>query len=820
MAALKPEIRRQLQEFLQPLMQEERQRRALVKAALGGASIFRSIDFGGTPYQFTVELIDGLAGSTEEVLPGMPPLAALLDECRRYAIGINAQAQFDALCQVVGAQAQGRDWTGCPYPGLEAFTEAEAPVFFGRTREVRDLVHMLAQPERNAVFVIGDSGSGKSSLVAAGLIPSLRQGAVPGSSDWLIFRTVPGKVRDPFLSLAFALDRVLERTGQRPGDVAGKLAGRSEDWKGIVDVLLRERPAGSEFLLFLDQMEELFTLNDQERVAAFVDLLDAMADDGRVRIVATLRADFYPNCLAHGTLIRRLRQGAFPIGVPDTLSLYRMIVEPAAVAGLTLETGLPERILRDTGTAPGALALMAYALKELWQRRNDAFLSLESYERFGGVTGAIGRRAEEVFEKLGEAARGSLDDVFRELVAVGDDRKATRARASLSKVGAAPAAREFIDAFSKWDARLLVTSGSEHEATVEVAHEALFSSWERLAQWIEQRGDDLRLVRQAQIAAKQWTDAGHDPSHLWPHERLVPVFEALSRLGMSRESLEEPTRSFLRPEAERLLEELDRPETTHYRRAEIGDRLERIGDPRPGIGLRADGAPDIVWREIPVGMVRLEDVDGEFKVERFFIAKYPVTYRQYKAFLDDPQGYANKKRWWKGLQREKEPGDQYRPTGNCPADNVSWNDAMAYCRWASERLGCDVRLPTEMEWQQAACGGNPDNYYPWGGDWVEDRANTNESRLSRTTAVGMYPRGASVQGVLDLSGNVWEWCLNKYAKPNDKSVGGDDRRAVCGGSWVDRSKNTRCTSRNDDYLLPHERYDGVGFRLLCVSSIP
>ena len=210
-------------------------------------------------------------------------------------------------------------------------------------------------------------------------------------------------------------------------------------------------------------------------------------------------------------------------------------------------------------------------------------------------------------------------------------------------------------------------------------------------------------------------------------------------------------------------------------------------------------------------------MEGEFEVEPFHIAMYPVTYRQYRAFLDDPQGYANE-RWWQGLEHEKEPGEQYRPTDNCPAENVSWYDAVAYCRWASARLGYEVRLPTEWEWQQAATGGDPRGQYPWGADWEEGRANTNESRLSRTTAVGMYPAGAPPRKAFsDMAGNVWEWCLNKYDPPEDTSVGGDARRVVRGGSWDDYRESARCAYR--DCNDPGDRYDVIGFRVVCVSPI-
>jgi formylglycine-generating enzyme required for sulfatase activity len=155
--------------------------------------------------------------------------------------------------------------------------------------------------------------------------------------------------------------------------------------------------------------------------------------------------------------------------------------------------------------------------------------------------------------------------------------------------------------------------------------------------------------------------------------------------------------------------------------------------------------------------------------------------------------------------------------GNCPADNVSWFDAIAYCRWASARLGYEVRLPTETEWQQATTGGQRGNEYPWGFDWREGCANTSESRLGRTTAVGMYPAGASAQGVLDLAGNVWEWCLSEHADPRQTALRADARRVVRGGSWDSGRGSARCACRLGGD--PGYRGSDLGLRLVCVSPI-
>jgi hypothetical protein len=295
------------------------------------------------------------------------------------------------------------------------------------------------------------------------------------------------------------------------------------------------------------------------------------------------------------------------------------------------------------------------------------------------------------------------------------------------------------------------------------------------------------------------------------------VLEAVGVLDERRRDSDEPrVASQALIESERLLAEIARPETDDARRAGIGDRLDRIGDPRPGVGIRSDGTPEFVWREIPPGSVQLEGVEGTFEIERFFITVHPVTWRQYRAFVDDPQGYRDE-RWWQDLRHEKEPGAQSVPTGNCPAVNVSWYDAIAYCRWASVRLGHELRLPNEWEWQQAATGGDPTRTYPWGREWEAGRANTFESGLPRAIAVGMHPAGATPQGVLDMAGNVWEWCLNPYDSPNDTAPRGSSRRVVRGGSWGRLRDGARCAARG--LARRGARLNDLGFRVLCVSPI-
>jgi hypothetical protein len=709
-------------------------------------------------------------------------------------------------------------WKGAPYPGLRAFLQDEAPIFFGRHRETKELLDMLEKPEGQFVAVVGASGSGKSSLVAAGLLPALKDNAIDNSSHWLPIRFKPAEIDDnPFMALAVQLAPLLEKHNWRAGELAAQLFEMPSLFtESLIKQVHDTIPDASDLLLVIDQFEELFTRCDSKYLGQFIDLVASATSAEDTRVVITMRADYYRNCVDWPALTALLNQGAYSLPVPGAAALLDVIREPARMAGLSFKEGLADRMLQDTGDAPGRLALMAFALEKLYDTgKADRCLTHEEYKSFGGVRGAIAQKADETCTKLkgqGMDMDAALGEVFRELTTIDPERNvATRKRASLERF----TGDALLLTNSLVDARLLVSD----RGVVEVAHEVLFESWPRLKDWIATVRDDLRLNERVQSEARAWADGGYDPCHLWSHERLEPVYEMFFRLGLNRGELDEPIKSFVRPEAERLLEELEKLDTSHYRRAAIGDRLNQIGDPREGVGINSRGVPQIKWIAVPAGHVVLEDNSGTRDVSPFYIAKYPVTYRQYRAFLEADDGYRNKQ-WWKKLQHEKTPGEQYRPIDNHPAEYVSWYDAMAFCRWLSARLGYEVRLPTEYEWQQAATNGNPRNEYPWGRKWDKRLANTAESRLSRTTAVGMYPLGATdgnLEGAMDMAGNVWEWCLNKYDKPDDTSVSSDENRVLRGGSWYYYQDNAYAAFRlrfNPDLRLGY-----IGFRLCCGSPI-
>jgi formylglycine-generating enzyme required for sulfatase activity len=813
MAQLDRDTFHDLIEFLKPHMKKDRD--AILDGALYGAEALNQIDRKGASHPFTVKLVQTLQLFDKEVVSGLNPLAAILQECGHY-VGEEKQQEIARLLRHVQPKSKTMHWTGSPYPGLRYFFTKEAGIYFGRDMEIAALVERLTDPTCRFLCVIGASGSGKSSLVLAGLLPRLKDNAIPGSSQWVCERFVPGKDRrDPFKSLALALDSKLDPYGYQPEDVSTGLYEDHSFLNELTECLLQGQGNQAEFVLFIDQMEELFTLDSQAKVAPFIEFIDYAAHRPLVRIVATLRADFYAECMAFEPMVDLLNQGTYNLKTPNDADLIEMINKPADCAGIELDSGLAHRILEDTGNEPGSLALMAFTLQRLYEAGDQRRLTLAAYKDIKGVKGAIGHKAGEIFQALSPSAQASFPLVFRELVSITAEGTATRKRAPLKGFKDNLGVTELIKELCGPKARLLVTDKKGKSATVEVAHEKLFESWPKLKDWIDERRDAFRLKQQVETAARQWAESGHQMSHLWRHERLEPVYEMLERLEITKP--EEPLKSFVRKEADRLLEELQDSETTHYRRAEIGDRLAQIGDPRAGVGVDEQGAPDIDWVRVPGGRVVLEGGAGTFKVAPFFIARYPVTYRQYRAFVEANDGYKNK-RWWDDLKNEEKWGEQYRPIDNCPAEMASWFDAMAFCRWLSAKLDCEVRLPTEWEWQQAATGGNPENNYPWDAEWDGRLANTTESHLSRTTAVGLYPGGRTNQRIYDMAGNVNEWCLNKYEKLKDTSIDVESRRVLRGGSW-DRDRDfARASSRGYCYH-PGARGSGIGFRVCCFSHI-
>lgn len=411
-----------------------------------------------------------------------------------------------------------------PYKGLRAFTEADSADFFGRERLVDRLVEVLGRrgTEGRIAAVVGPSGIGKSSVVRAGLLPALRRGAVTGSDRWFVATMLPG--RDPFDELAAALLRVATRA---PDNMMGQLA---EDHRGIARVVKAMAPADDlgDVLLVIDQFEELFTLSDDDTVTRlFLDSLEHALTDARcpLRVVLTMRADFWDRPLRHGSFARLIDASTVNVTALAPDELERAITEPAHRAGAEFEPGLVSEIVADLTDQPGALPLLQYALTELWEQQISGLLTRDAYHQLDGVAGALTRRAEDLYREATPEEQAAIRPLFGRLVAPGEGTEDTRRRALLTEFGTSDAVDPVIDRYGA--ARLLSfdTDPTTREPTVEVAHEALIRQWPRLRHWLDEDRDNIRIHRHLNSVATEWDKSGRPAAELYRGGRLEAAEE-------------------------------------------------------------------------------------------------------------------------------------------------------------------------------------------------------------------------------------------------------------------------------------------------------
>jgi WD40 repeat protein len=409
-----------------------------------------------------------------------------------------------------------------PYRGLEAFGEEHAEFFFGREADVQRLVEKLKGS--SFVAVVGPSGSGKSSLSRAGLVPALRRGAVPGSERWKIVVFRPG---------AHPLDAL---TGQLtflyPDLAAARVRDQlAADARTLRLVCSRPPADGSRVLFLVDQCEEVFTLchDEHERHTFLLNILHAAAGAGPSVVVPTLRADFYPRCAAYPELAQQLASHQFLVGGIGENGLRQVISEPARLVGLELEAGLLDTIVEDVEHQPGALPLLEHALLELWQRRRGRVLTLEAYQDTGGVAGALAKRADAILASFGSHEREIVRRVLLRLTQPGEGAEDTRRRAPMSELVTLRADRGAVETVvaALAESRLLTAGGDDHtsERVVEVSHEALIRGWPQLRSWVEEDRQGLRIHRRLTEAAHEWRSLGQDPGVLYRGARLAATRE-------------------------------------------------------------------------------------------------------------------------------------------------------------------------------------------------------------------------------------------------------------------------------------------------------
>lgn len=387
----------------------------------------------------------------------------------------------------------------CPFKGLASFEPTDADYFFGRERLIAELVARLV----GATFlaIVGPSGSGKSSVLRAGLLPAVAGGVLPGSERWR---------------------RVLMRPGERPLDELRRMLASGA--KDPLAETLSTLPAGERLLLAIDQLEELFTTcSSEDERAAFVEAITRATADpqGRTIVAVALRADFYGRFAAYPALTDLLGANHVLVGAMQATELRRAVELPASHVGLKVEQELADALVGDVESEPGALPLLSTALLELWQKRGDDTLTLATYRESGGVHGAVARLAESTYERVPDGQRPLVRTLLLRLVGEGEGDAAVRRRAPLAELDLERNRHMAAVLATLADSRLVTVS----EGSVEVAHEALLREWPRLREWIEEDSQGRRLRRHITRAAAEWDGAGHDPGELYRGARLAAALD-------------------------------------------------------------------------------------------------------------------------------------------------------------------------------------------------------------------------------------------------------------------------------------------------------
>jgi WD40 repeat protein len=430
----------------------------------------------------------------------------------------------------------------CPYRGLQTFDEDHAEFFFGRDADIQRLIEKLKVTR--FIGVVGSSGSGKSSLVRAGIVPALKKGVLPDSDTWTIRVFTPGA--HPLAALAANLLRLFPQASMNR-----TLDEMSTDERTLhlaVSLALAERPAAERVVWVVDQFEEIFTLcqDERERAQFIANLLyAAFIPNGRIAVLLTLRADFYQKCATYPELSARISEQQFLVSPMDEENLKQAIEEPAWHTGLEFEPGLVETILNDVESQPGALPLLEHALLELWERRRGNLLTLEAYRESGGVEGAIAKRADAIYTSFDAEQQMIVRRIMLRLTQPGEGTEDTRRRATMDEMITRPGESEAVSevAQAMANSRLLTTGTDEQpgEQTIDVSHEALIRGWPRLRKWIEEDRAGLRILRRLTEAACEWQPT-KDESLLYRGARLIQAVEWRER---NETALNELEREFL-----------------------------------------------------------------------------------------------------------------------------------------------------------------------------------------------------------------------------------------------------------------------------------
>ena len=797
-----------------------------------------------------------------------------------------------------------------PYKGLRPFTASDTRFFFGREKLIDELATSLQTVRFLAV--IGASGSGKSSVVMAGVLPRLRD--LPATQGWVYLDPlVPGN--RPVESLANLLADPLAVSAHTVREDLNNPDGR-----GLL--LLVERIArhqnSERVVLIIDQFEEVFTLTESEdERRQWIDLLVNATTDPRsvLTVILTMRADFYDRPMQYPALAKLVESQSRSVLPMDAGDLRAAIEKPAALVGLGFEDGLVGDVLFEVRGQAGSLPLLQFTLDQLYrlcvEQRGEQRLTIAAYREIGGVLGALAQHAEATYNTLpDDAHRQMARALFLRLIEPGvSDKETTRRRARRAEFMLAEDSQTAIliateSAFT--DARLLVTDGEGEAATVEVSHEALIREWGRLRTWLAEGREDVLLQNAIEQDASDWQREGKRPDDLYRGARLLDAQAWAKRSFPSADeqafldasAAEEIRREAAAQAVARRVENFrrasillavfvflalgatvivglsannavheseqagtnvaiastDRASADTFRQqVEYDATVFAVNQARAQVMLgrfgivpdetetlaseailaratsEANPTPHPVETQRVAGTVMVRVPPGCFLMGSVIDSAAPV----HQVCFETPY-------WIDRLEVSRAQYNLCVAAGTCseaavnvyssaddqPVNNISWTQALAYCRWRG------ARLPTEPEWEYAARG--PSSLvYPWGDQFEPDYLVYIGNSQFRTAPVGSRPpASASWVGALDMSGNVWEWVSTAFASPDFRTIfaypydpadGREDltntnvSHVTRGGSFNDDQVNTRGAHRG--WQLPgeaSESYQLIGVR--CAAS--
>ena len=768
-----------------------------------------------------------------------------------------------------------------PYRGLDYFREQDAPLFFGRDQVAEKLLHKVNSAK--LITLVGNSGTGKSSVIRAGLIPLLRKQHAPDKT-WEVLVCIPALNNvNPFHNLAAVF---LQSWGNSADEIVIKRPDIETTLRttlSLVDSIqqtLNKSLDADKLLLVIDQFEELLNFdtaaeespNSQPTIESqpkpktdfelFVELLLNAITGPNCAVLLSIRGDYYGSVTErHARLGEIIEEGTVTLRRLDDEQLGEIIEKPAKLGGGQFQDGLAQRISDDVQKQPGNLALLEFALTQLWNHRQGHLLTHDAYDtQVGKLEGAISQKADEILKspdvsnpKLALAAITRLVRVSASEADGGD----TRQRLPLTEFK--DEERANLEPFIK--ARLLVASGScddeaaatnEHTThlgpTLEVAHEALIRHWPTLQKVINGKRP-LFLWRQSiRTQYEKWQQLSHanpkDPKiqalalqgyplqlglkwlKEYPHDLVgaEPEFIAFSKqLAKNAGRLYRWLGGFAI-----VLLILIVTGVTTFIWTEQNNANWRFA-PRAAwtrviylFGFRPDWIPKM--QKLEAGSFQMgSDKDTEeepaqhsVSVKSFSIGIYEVKFSEFQPFIDDIE-----QDLYRCPQRKPKIDDEGWGLGEQPTINVSWHDAVCYSDWLSFLTGAHFHLPSEAQWEYAVRAGTSGDYY-----WehqaeaeAKDFAWFNKNAKGQTHPVGQLKPNAF--GLFDMSGNVWEWVADCWhdnyegAPENDlpwkhEQNGGCSLRVLRGGSWGDRLENLRSANRGRGFP---GRFTGIGFRL-------